>query len=685
MEQKKEFLDFATSLKLVRRAEVEIEGDNIIDDIYTDLLPDNGILQQVNLARTSILKGRKGTGKSTIFQKSIEDMKKRRDVITIYIDVKTLYDSATPKLSQEIPSEISDEIRKYIIYKNFLFEVIKEANKSFQETVQHQGFLGKLKAVVEGAEQYVVDEFDEMKENINRVIQEVDAQLCTVISKSESTASDERANMNASFSATSSVGMEYSVGQETNYKNEFANTVLRYFDIKKCLIDSFLKIRDILQVKYIYMYLDDYSEMDEEAQEIFMDWFVAPLNNVSDDFVKFKIATYPSRFYYGKLDNQKIDEINLDFYSALYAYKNISKMEELSINYIQRLIKNRFEIYLPSKGISDFFDIKEDDLYELLFDVSLNTPRIIGYVLAYCYSTHITLDKKITKAAINMAAQKYFEDVVQQYFEKNKFVTQAFDEMVSRENLKFLMKKFIEKEVENDKVVNGEEKRDLPTSHFLISNELCKLLDSLELNGYVTTYNKVNDKDNNPSTLYAISYGMCQKYGIKYGRPKNTELRQYYLERKFLFNEIVRNHFNRSQEIECSNGHRYSFEKLEMIESFGMICPECAKEHKYIQCNLTITNNNILELIEEYVRNSLGLNDELEYEILNYLGNNSNESYKASSIAAELDCTYQLIAKRASKLIDRELVFVEKQDVRKYYKITSYGLAELDKRKKQED
>jgi len=685
MEQKKEFLDFATSLKLVRRAEVEIEGENIIDDIYTDLLPDNGILQQVNLARTSILKGRKGTGKSTIFQKSIEDMKKRRDVITIYIDVKTLYDSATPKLSQEVSSEISDEIRKYIIYKNFLFEVIKEANKSFQETVQHQSFFEKMKIAVEGVEQYVADEFEEMKENVNRVVQEVDAQLCTVISKSESTASDEQASVNVSVSTTPSVGMEYSVGQETNYKNEFANTVLRYFDIKKCLIDSFLKIRDVLQVKYIYMYLDDYSEMDEEAQEIFMDWFVAPLNNVSDDFVKFKIATYPSRFYYGKLDNQKIDEINLDFYSALYAYKNISKMEELSINYIQRLIKNRFAIYLPSKGINDYFDIKEDDLYELLFDISLNTPRIIGYVLTYCYSTHITLDKKITKAAINMAAQKYFEDVVQQYFETNRFVIQAFDEMVSRENLRFLVKKFIEKEIENDKIVNGEEKRDLPTSHFLISNELCKLLDSLELNGYITTYNKVNDKDNNPSTLYAISYGMCQKYGIKYGRPKNTELRQYYLERKFLFNEIVRNHFNKSQEIECSNGHRYSFEKLEIIESFGMLCPECAKEHKYVQCNLTITNNNILELIESYVHNSLGLNDELEYEILNYLGNNSSESYKASTIAAELDCTYQLIAKRASKLIDRELLFVEKQDVRKYYKITSYGLAELDKRKKQGD
>ena len=44
----------------------------------------------------------------------------------------------------------------------------------------------------------------------------------------------------------------------------------QYFDIKGCLINQFLKIRDILKVKYIYIYLDDYSEMDEEAQENFI-------------------------------------------------------------------------------------------------------------------------------------------------------------------------------------------------------------------------------------------------------------------------------------------------------------------------------------------------------------------------------------------------------------------------------
>lgn len=681
MDRKKEFLDMATSLKLVRRAEIEYEGENIINNIYTDLLPDNGVLQQVNLARTTILKGRKGTGKSTIFQKSIEDMKKNKDVITVYIDVKSLFDSATPSITQELPANISDEIKRYLIYKNFLFQVINEANKNLHDSIKAQNVFKRMLSAVSGTEQRVEDEFIEIQNNIDNVVKEVDAQLFTIINRTENVKNSEKLNLDAKVSLNPELGANVEEEQESISKNEFTNTVLTYFDIKKCLIDSFLVIRNILGVKYIYMYLDDYSEMDVEAQEIFMDWFVAPLNNVSDDFVKFKIATYPNRFYFGKLDNQKVDEINLDFYSALYAYKNITKMEEISTDYIRRLINNRMRIYLPEKSLSDYFDMKDDELIELLFDISLNTPRVIGYILAYCYATHITLNKKITKAAINMASQKYFEDVVQQYFETNKFVIQSFDEMASRENLKYLMKKFVDKESENDKIVNSEEKRNLPTSHFMIADSLCKLLDTLELNGYITTYNKVNDKDNNPSTLYAISYGLCQKYGIKYGRPKNTKLRQYYLERKFLFNDIVRDHFNKSQEIECPKGHRYSFDKLEMLESFGMICPECAKNKEYLECSLKVTNNNIINIIKEYVNNSLKLEDEIEFEILNFLGNNKEKSFRAGEIAEELDCAYQLIWRRAHKLIERELVENMKIDSRTYYKISEYGVSEFENRK----
>lgn len=674
MNYTEDFLEFASSLKLIRKAEIEAEGKNVIDNVYTDLLPNNGIINMVNLPRTSVLKGRKGTGKSTIFQKSQSDMLEKSDVVTIYIDVKTLYDNATPTLNVSSDIEQVDlEIKKYFIYKNFLFEVINKANENFTKSIKSQSLFKRFKGFVARIYDDVNREFEEMRNNIDDVVKQIDMSLYQKILISEEKSENDVTNVGALISKSPEITLETENKKGNLYKKEFISVMHQYFDIKKCLINQFLKIRDILKVKYIYIYLDDYSEMDEEAQEIFMDWFVAPLNNTSEDFVKFKIATYPKRFYMGKLDNQKIDEINLDFYSALYSYKNIVKMEEISLNYIKRLIKNRFEVFLPGKTINDYFDIQEDELFELLFDMTLNIPRKIGFILSYCYTTHITLGKKITKVALNSAARRYYEEVTQGYFEANKYVIRAFNELATIENLKCLLEKIVSKEQENNVIVNQQEKRGLPTSHFIIDNNLCKLLDTLELNGYITTYNKLNDKDNLPSTLYALDYGLCQKHMIEYGRPKESSLRKYYLERKFTFNNVVKEHFNSSQVLECPNGHMFPFEDFDKLNSFGMICPQCAQTGRYVKCITQITNINIIELIKTYADSTIRLNDDLEYGILSFLWYNESQSYSASEIAENLDCTYQLITKRADKLIDRELIKVDRKDKRRYFILTNWA------------
>lgn len=674
MHNTEDFLKFASSLKLIRKAEIELEGKNVIDDIYTDLLPNNGILNMVNLPRTSILKGRKGTGKSTIFQKSQNDMLVRSDVVTIYIDVKTLYDNATPTLNVGTDIEqVDQEIKKYFIYKNFLFEVINKAQENFEKSLKSQSLCKRFTGFITGIHEDINRDFKEMRNNIDDVVKQIDMSLYQKIQNTEEKSDNDVTNLGAVISTSPEITLETEITKGNLYKKEFISVMHQYFDIKKCLINQFLKIRDSLKVKYIYIYLDDYSEMDEEAQEVFMDWFVAPLNNTSEDFVKFKIATYPKRFYMGKLDNQKIDEINLDFYGALNSYKNIVKMEEISLDYIKRLIKNRFDVFLPSEEISDYFDMQEDDLFELLFDMTLNVPRKIGFILTYCYTTHITLNKKITKVALNAAARRYYEEVTKEYFEANKYVIRAFDELATIENLKCLVEKIISKEQENNVIVNQQEKRGLPTSHFIVNNNLCKLLDTLELNGYISTYNKLNDKDNIPSTLYALDYGLCQKYMIEYGRPKESSLRQYYLERKFTFNNVVKEHFNSSQVLECPNGHIFPFEEFDKLNSFGMICPQCAQIGKYVKCVTQITNRNIIELIKTYADMKMRLNDDLEYGILSYLRHNDGQSYSASEIAENLDCTYQLITKRADKLIDKELIKVDRKDKRRYFILTDWA------------
>ena len=236
-------------------------------------------------------------------------------------------------------------------------------------------------------------------------------------------------------------------------KREFENTLITYLDIKKCFIDNLIRIRNIIDVKNVFIYLDDFSEIDKEAQALFIDWFIAPVNNLSEDFVKFKIATYPNRFYYGKLDNGKIDEISLDFFDAFYHYEkdlnetDISKMEYLALDYTKRLLKNRLDVYFPDNGWNVFFDMPEEDLYHLLFRISMNMPRKIGYVLSFCYESCLIHGKKITTAALENAALRYYTDIIEKYFIVNEFVCKPFDDKISEEHHYEMMRKIIDREL----------------------------------------------------------------------------------------------------------------------------------------------------------------------------------------------------------------------------------------------
>jgi len=82
------FSRIAESLRQYRRAELrdfEVElGSAPVDTLYVDPLPNNAILNSVLSSNTTFLLGRKGTGKSTIFAKAQNEIRRRKDIISIY-------------------------------------------------------------------------------------------------------------------------------------------------------------------------------------------------------------------------------------------------------------------------------------------------------------------------------------------------------------------------------------------------------------------------------------------------------------------------------------------------------------------------------------------------------------------------------------------------------------------------
>lgn len=76
----------AESLKLYRRAELQDEstGATLVKQLYVDPLPSDHILSTLMKANTTFLVGRKGTGKSTVFQRVQAEVRHRPGYASAY-------------------------------------------------------------------------------------------------------------------------------------------------------------------------------------------------------------------------------------------------------------------------------------------------------------------------------------------------------------------------------------------------------------------------------------------------------------------------------------------------------------------------------------------------------------------------------------------------------------------------
>src|SRR5262245_31813118 len=81
------------SLKLYHRKELidEETQESLIERLYVDPTPNDEILRTLRAPNTALLIGRKGIGKSTIFQKLQHDLRTSKEAICVYLDIKTVY------------------------------------------------------------------------------------------------------------------------------------------------------------------------------------------------------------------------------------------------------------------------------------------------------------------------------------------------------------------------------------------------------------------------------------------------------------------------------------------------------------------------------------------------------------------------------------------------------------------
>ncbi|MCF7789809.1 MAG: hypothetical protein K9N47_27045 [Prosthecobacter sp.] len=428
------------------------------------------------------------------------------------------------------------------------------------------------------------------------------------------------------------------------------------------------QIRELLSgvgFSRLFVFFDDFSELTWIDQKLFVDVILSPLNNASDETVKLKIAGYPGRIYYGKIDPGKVDTVGLDFYQ-LYKSQEIQASETAAVNYLERLLVTRFKGF--GEQITDYFEKSAlmADHYRLLFEVTLNVPRLIGYVLHYCYLDRISKRLPISTASIRLAAQKYYETVVAQYFNRmNRFAMEPFERKLDRHNQQQMLRALIT-EARNVRrgITTGqiggkffEGLTNPPVSHFAVNPSMESLLSSLELNFLVTKYHEMRDKSGKDVSIYAFFYGLCETERFPWGYPRGRrDDRSYFVQRCFNYNAAIQQFLAKSQTIRCDTcGACFGMEKRDTIEFYKWRCPECQTG----TCS-------VVALGDDFGREMDALNKDtmlppVELEILETL-NEEGVPMRAGEVATLVDATYQLVGRRTSKLHELGLVHKSSKD-----------------------
>ncbi len=188
------------------------------------------------------------------------------------------------------------------------------------------------------------------------------------------------------------------------------------------------------------IFFDDFSELNYIDQKLFVDVILSPLNNSSQEMVKLKVAGYPGRVYYGKIDPTKVDTIQLDF-SELYEASDVQTMESSAQNYTQRLLETRFSTF--GCAIDEYFDTSSAsmlDYYRIMFQATFNVPCLMGAILHICYLDVVSKGKPVTLSSIRLAARKHYENTIVQYFDRmNRFALEPFENKIDRQNQKTLL------------------------------------------------------------------------------------------------------------------------------------------------------------------------------------------------------------------------------------------------------
>lgn len=671
---------FKSLIKSGRPDITDDQNNDLIPRLYVDLYDNNYILHQVLDDNHVVLKGRKGTGKSTIFLQAENEIKRFKNKISVYINLQSCYEEIKTANSDQS----NENLTKYKTYCNFFTEVLSSMKESISKKI-------------------VDEELDKLFQDVkNGDYIDADFQRSLAISSTQSEAYSSQASISADLSKVSAeIKADKSTKSSTTESHELHE--LRVFSINKIL----RKLKEILLkhgINKVYLLLDDFSELTKENQKLIIDSLIAPIISSYNDVFTVKLAAYPYRIYLGNIDSSKIVIHSLDFYDVYeQSSQNYAQVEDSSIRYIERTLEKRLDVFTDGQiTLKEIFDTSKtsyDEYLKILFYASSGIPRSLGYILNYCYLSTINQGKPITLASIDNGAKKYFLDnILPDFYNDTRFKQSFYDDknILDQITQKSLMDHLIEKSknIKRDIIASYtkspkeckqifidtiEQKRKtnvfwIPTSHFYVDKDIESILQTLELYFIVTKFNEGSSRVPGKKVSYfGLNYGLCLENLIDYGKPEFRRSYDYWRQDEFDLTRYIPSVLSNLEIPICKScGYKYEDENEYQIYEKFHHCIKCGQENCVVRVNRF--KERFEKKIQSWKNDSL---PDLCIDILRLLYNYQGRKLSAFEIGSELDKYHLTISRAMVKLRDRKYVSYTKDDRRRYYKIEDIAISKF--------
>jgi hypothetical protein len=168
----KGFAAAAHSLKLYRRADLrdDVSDKSLIGKLYVDPLQNDAVLDTMLRESTTFLIGRKGTGKSTVFQRAQHELRTRSNVISAYVDIKTVFESAD--VDPTLPAQLEklgtslgvDTLKKVLLYRAFIRTIFNDIKIELKSQIGPTSIFGHILNRLGLQRSEIIDQLDELLE-----------------------------------------------------------------------------------------------------------------------------------------------------------------------------------------------------------------------------------------------------------------------------------------------------------------------------------------------------------------------------------------------------------------------------------------------------------------------------------------------------------------------------------------